>query len=194
MVTIRVSGLEAMIRGTKAIAPDLGKRVREANLKFAQQLVPLVHRRYQEYFPRPWSTRPSTGRTLRGIRATAGQGRSSIVIGGARYPYLPGQEFGSGSAKMAFTRLADVFGVAIPKSARSEATRYYAQFAPYTARQGRFLFPVIREAIPSMVEEYHRLLDEALAEAFPESGAEDWGAQTVERLGRAGTFTFAGVR
>jgi len=180
---IRVVGLEGLIRDLKAVAPQLAPKVRAANLAFANRLVPLVRRRYEEFYPRAGSDRASTGRSAReGIRASAGQGRSSIVIGGPRAPHLPGQEFGSGSAKSAFTRLMDraaratfsQFGTGLLARERSSARGFYPQFAPFTSRQGRFLYPVIREAVPGMVEEYYELLDSALEAAFPDSG--EWAA------------------
>jgi hypothetical protein len=141
-VDIRVSGLNELVRNWRAIYPQLPRLIRDNNRKFANRLVDPIQQRYDRRYPRV------SGQGRRTVRATAAAARASLVIGGARAPYMPGQEFGSDK---------------------------YPQFRPWTGRapggrgsRGRFLYPVIREEMPGLVDEYYDSLMGALGVAFPE--------------------------
>lgn len=160
---LAVRGLDALIKGTKGIAPDLGKDVGRVNRAFARRLVPLVKSAYGRNYPRhqlaffptvlgafaPAQPRIATGNSVRSIRAGGGQGYGRITIGGARAPHMPGQEFGSDR---------------------------YPQFRPWTGpapgggrgSRGRFLYPTIRSEYPDLKAEHMEALVAALKKNFPD--------------------------
>jgi len=139
---IRVRGLRELIRDLRALDDGaLGREVRGVNLSFARRIVPMVQARYSSLYP------TVDGGGAGSIRATAGVDRATVVIGGASAPYMPGQEFGSNR---------------------------YRQFFPWTGKApsgvgsvGRFLYPVLREEVPDLMDEYVEAIDQVLSRAFP---------------------------
>jgi hypothetical protein len=138
---IRVRGLNELVRDMRAVYPELPKIIRETNRAFANRIVPDVQRAYEARYP------AVSGRGRASIRALAGASRATIAMGGARVPYIVGQEFGSDR---------------------------YPQFSPWTGRapgspvgsRGRFLYPTIRALAPELADEYATEVDRALAQAF----------------------------
>ncbi len=136
-VGLRIVGVREFVRDLKSVDASLPKELRLENRALAGALLPRVQGAYREYYPKAGSrSRPGRRRTTAtgGIRVVATQKSSGIRIGGARYPYLPGQEFGSNR---------------------------YRQFAPWTGlgpgghgSYGRFLFPTIRRAMPQVERAY----------------------------------------
>lgn len=137
-VTVRVEGISELIRALRAVDRQLPREMTKANRAFAQSLVPSVQRAYSAKYTR------REGRGVGSIRAVATQKTGGIRAGGARAPYMPGQEWGSNK---------------------------YRRFAPSTGGEGRFMRPTIRAALPRLRNTYIReVLDPVLRLAFPRRG------------------------
>lgn len=81
------------------------------------------------------------------IKAAAQQRQAGVSIGGPRWPYAIGAEFGGGK-----------YGKGNP----TPGGGYTTQFPPWRGRgtgAGYFLFPTIRRDIPRIEEHYERALD-----------------------------------
>lgn len=129
------------VRGLRKLRSDLkemGSEYRSAldkNLKkAAQPIVQDAKKRYRQEHPRRRGGRGSQ----RGIRAAAGGGRVRVVLGGGRYPYLLGQEWGSGK---------------------------YPQF-PARSKEGHFFWPAIRAGADRVTGDVQKALDSANAKHF----------------------------
>ncbi len=150
---VAIPGLREFRNELRRAGDGAEKGLQRENKRFAEALVPEVQRAYQSYYPRPTSRprrRRRGGRTVEAIRARATQTSASIVIGGARYPHMLGQEFGS---------------------------EKFRQFAPWTGPSpsgrgsaGRFLFPTMRERVPDHIERYGDAVMAAYRGAFPDRG------------------------
>lgn len=149
-----IPGLRAFRNELRKMEAGLPKELQRANKEFATRMVPLVRAEYARHFPKQGSQRRSrrqrAGRTMDQVRARATQTTAAVAIGGARYPHMLGQEFGSNR---------------------------YKQFAPWTGRApdgrgsaGRFLFPTIREEAPELVKEYGEVVSRVASGAFPQRG------------------------
>lgn len=155
-MSIAIPGLREFRNELRRAEGDAPKLLQKENKAFAQRLVPEVQSEYRRHFPRPTTkerrrSRRRSSRTVDNVRARATQTTAGIAIGGARVPHMLGQEFGSDR---------------------------YAQFAPWTGpapggrgSRGRFLFPVIREEAPKLVESYGEAVSAAFAAAYPERRA-----------------------
>lgn len=149
-----IPGLRQFRNELRKMEGALPKELQRANKEFATRLVPAVRSEYAKHYPKPGrqrrSRRQRAGRTIDQVRARATQTTASIAIGGARYPHMLGQEFGSNR---------------------------YKQFAPWTGTApggrgsaGRFLFPTIREETPQLLDEYGEVISSVAASAFPQRG------------------------
>lgn len=141
-IGMRVRGLKELGQELRRIEPGMQREIQKVNKSAVKKIVPIVHRAYRGQYR-------TSGRSLRGIRATASQRRASITIGGARFPYLIGQEFGSNK---------------------------WPQFRPWTGpapgggvgSRGRFLYPTMRDDVPaSVMEDYLDAFDKLFRRAFP---------------------------
>lgn len=151
MAEVFVAGLKELRNALKQIEPGLQREMQRENKAFAARIVPKVQAAYSAYYPKAETKRKSRRRknTVSQIRATATQTSSGIRIGGARYPHMIGQEFGSYKFK---------------------------QFAPWTGpgpggrgSRGRFLYPTVRAEVPNILKRYQlEVMDRAFARAFPE--------------------------
>lgn len=151
---IYIAGLRELRNELKRIEPGLQREMQRENKAFAARVVPRVQAAYNAIYPKPTSQKKRAGGgrrkgTVSQIRAVATQTSSGIRIGGARYRYMMGQEFGSNK---------------------------YPQFRPWTGpgpggrgSQGRFLYPTIRGEMPNVVKRYQsEVIDKVVARAFPE--------------------------
>lgn len=148
-----IPGLRQFRNELRKMESSLPKELQRANKAFAERLVPAVRSEYAKHYPKPGrreQRRKRAGRTIDQVRARATQTTASIAIGGARYPHMLGQEFGSNR---------------------------YKQFAPWTGSApggrgsaGRFLFPTIREETPQLLDEYGEVMSSVAAGAFPQRG------------------------
>lgn len=149
---IYIAGLRELRNELKRIEPGLQREMQRENKAFAARMVPKVQAAYSAVYPKANSkSRPNRRRknTVNAIRAVATQTSSGIRIGGARYRYMLGQEFGSNK---------------------------YPQFRPWTGpgpsgrgSEGRFLYPAIRAEMPNVLRRYRsEVMDKVFAKAFPE--------------------------
>lgn len=133
---MRIEGLAPLIRALRRVDTDFPKELQRANKAHAEALVPKVRAEYESHYTR------RTGRGVQSIRAVATQKTGGIRSGGARAPYMPGQEWGSNRAK---------------------------QFAPRVPG-GRFMRPTIQRALPELQRQQLKALDVVLAKAFTRRG------------------------
>lgn len=127
-VAIAIEGLSDFRRALRRVSDDLPKLLKEQLKAAAEQAATRAHSRYVAQYSRSSGKRGASGaskHTADTIRATATQSGSGLLFGGARYPWVPGQEFGSDRFK---------------------------QFAPYTGvgpggrgSMGRVIFPAVRD-------------------------------------------------
>lgn len=131
---ITVQGLSELRRGLRAANANAPRLVQVANKKVAQTVAEKAEQRYARRY------RSRSGRGATSIRALASQSRAQVALGGARAPYLPGQNFGS-------------FG-------------RYPQFVP-KATPDRFLYRTIADERQRIEREYLDVVADVLREAFP---------------------------
>lgn len=136
---LRVEGIREFISGLRALDRSLPRELTRFHKDFARTLVPRVQAEYRAHYPKAGSRRRRSKNTVAQIRAVANQRSGGIRIGGARYKFMPGQEFGSDRVR---------------------------QFAP-RAPGGRFLYPTIRAAMPDLRRRYvGEVLNPVLDRAF----------------------------
>lgn len=119
--TVHITGLRETVRALRRVDRELPKMLRKEANAAAEGIVRDARRRYAlRYTSR-------SGRTVNRIRARSTQTKARVVFGGARYPWAPGQEFGSNRVR---------------------------QFSPWSGparsgsgSQGHFLYPAAREGI-----------------------------------------------
>ena len=151
---IYIAGLKELRAALKAVEPGLQREMQRENKAFAARIVPRAQAAYNAVYPKPTSKQKRAGGGRRKgavsqIRAVATQTSSGIRIGGARYRYMLGQEFGSNK---------------------------YPQFRPWTGpgpsgrgSEGRYLYPTIRAEMPNVLRRYRsEVMDKVFAKAFPE--------------------------
>ena len=126
-VTIEVEGLDQFRRDLRAMGREYRNAWDSEVRKIGRPIAADAKRRYRKEHPRRRGGRGSQ----RGIRSTARQGAAVLSIGSARYPYLLGQEFGSG---------------------------HYPQFPSYD-KEGRFFFPAIIEGAAEVPERFQSAMD-----------------------------------
>lgn len=148
--SIRVQGLREFNRELKQIDAKFPKAVRLVNKAIADDVASDARSKAQSQGGVAAKTAPS-------IRALAQQSRAQVAIGGTRYPFAFGAEFGAAHNVERNTRRGSVLG--------------WNQFQAWRgndAGAGYFLFPTIREMRRSEVmDRYQRLLTEVVRDAFP---------------------------
>lgn len=150
----RVIGVEGLVRFRKdlrAIEKALPKELQRILKDAATQVAGTARGIYAEFYPRPWSTRASTGKSARGIRPRATATSASVALLLVSRPWLRGQEFGSNKPQ-------------------------FRQFRPWTGSSpggaggssGRFLYPAIRREAPVIMKQTGEKLDALARRAFPD--------------------------
>ena len=134
---VAVEGLEDFQRELRTLGKELAKGLQRTNKRFAEK----ARDRERQLYDRTYGG--GRGFSRRGITARATARKAAIVIGGARRPWLLGQNFGS--------------------------TGRFPQFVkpPLGGRPDRFHYTAIAQTSPAMVEEYGREFDELARKAFP---------------------------
>ncbi len=141
-ITIAFEDLRDFRKALRSISKDLPKELRltlKAAMKAAAEAAErLYDRRYQSH----------SGRTRGSIREQATQTAAGVAFGGARYPWVPGQEFGSNK---------------------------FAQFSPWTGRPpggggsaGRFIFEAVREEAEPVAKDIMERFSALARQAYPE--------------------------
>jgi hypothetical protein len=132
---IQVNGLAAFQRELRRI--DLAKDLRLANLAAAELVAGKARSRAAGLGGVAAKTAPS-------IKAAAEQRRAKVTLGGPRFPFAMGAEFG---------------GQGRPTT---------QQFQPHRGRTGYALYPTIRDTREEFIEVMARSLDELMRRAFPD--------------------------
>lgn len=142
---VAVEGLAAYRRALKSIAVQLPKDLQKQLKAVAETAAARARSNYQRRFQSSRRTRKGTADT---IRALATQTGASVAFGGARYPWVPGQEFGSDKFK---------------------------QFAPWSGpgpgghgSAGRVIYPAVRDEQEATMTDVQHRLDELARSAYPD--------------------------
>ena len=98
LVGIEVHGLAQLRRDLRRMGVQYRKALDKELRAAARPIVVAAKRSYREEHPphRGRGSRRSKG-SQRGIRASSGGGNVRVTLDGTRYPWLQGQEWGSGS-------------------------------------------------------------------------------------------------
>ncbi len=134
-VALKVQGLDEFRRELRRLT-GMGKELGRANRRVAEMVASGARSKAESLGGVQAKSAPS-------IRALGAQARSQVALGGARYPFALGAEFGSIRYK------------------QFPAWRGSAQGAGY------FLFPTIRESRDAIVDAYGEELDRLARRAFP---------------------------
>lgn len=134
---VRVEGLAAFQKALKALDENLPRELTKANKEAAEFVADRARTRAQALGGVAAKSAPS-------LKAAAEQRRSKINLGGARYPFALGAEFGG---------------------QRRPTTQ---QFPPWTGKTGRFLYPTIRDTEQEFMDVYERAIDQLMHAAFPQ--------------------------
>lgn len=132
---IKVEGLGKFRSDLAAMGKEYRRGLDRELKAAAQPIVTKAKARYRREHP---GRRGGKG-SQRGIRASAGGGKVRAILGGRRYPYLLGQEFGSNK---------------------------YPQFPAWTGKKGRFFWPEIREGTSDLVKDIEKVIDDATNRHF----------------------------
>lgn len=139
-VKVEVVGLRDLQKALRQVDADFPKELRKANKAAAEDIVSAAK-------VMAFGVGGVAGKASGSLRAVAEQRSASVKLGGARYPYALGAEFG--------------------------ALRYH-QFKPWRGNQwsdgdgpGYFLHPSIRARREQILEEYGKAIDRLTGKAFP---------------------------
>lgn len=142
---IRVEGLRDLQRALRAVDAALPKELRQANKEAAE----VVAGAARANFAAGTGVAP---KVVPSVKALAQQRSASVKIGGARYPYALGSEFGGGK-----------YGPGNPTPRGGHTT----QFPPFK-KSGYALYPAIAEKRDEVVEAYAEALGRVAKRAFPD--------------------------
>lgn len=126
--------LAEMRRMLRGIAPELSKGLQRANKDVAGIVAEKTRGSYASYYQQ------GSGAGARSIRARATQTSSAVAIGGAKAPYLPGQNFGSNRLR---------------------------RFAP-KATPDRFLYTTVEKERDAIIERHNEEVDKVMRPVFPD--------------------------
>lgn len=135
---IEVVGLRDLQKELRAIDKDFPKELRLANKEAAQVVADAT----RASFASRGGVAPKVAAS---VKALAQQRNASVKIGGARFPYALGSEFGG------------------------RARRTTQQFPPFQ-KGGYSLFPTVKDKREEVIKVYDEAIDRLLARAFPGSG------------------------
>ncbi len=133
---IQVAGLRDFNRELRKLDRTFPREIRRINLRVAQQVAAKARSNAEG-----WGG--AIGKASTSIKALAQQSRAQVRIGGERYPYALGGEFGS---------------------------KRFKQFDPWRGsgpEAGYALYPAIREESPEIIASYSRMVADATRAAFP---------------------------
>lgn len=138
-LAVRVEGLADFQKELKRLDQKLPRELQKANKRAAELVADAARTRATGLGSVAAKAAPS-------IKAAAEQRRSKVSIGGARYPFALGAEFG---------------GQGRPTT---------MQFAPWSGSDtgaGYFLYPAIRETRDEFMDAYDDAIEQLTREAFP---------------------------
>lgn len=134
---VRVEGLADFQRELRKLNADLPKELRKANIEAAEVVAKDARQRAEGRGGVAAKSAPS-------IKAQGEQRRSKITIGGPKFPFALGAEFGAVE---------------------------YPQFDPWTGSgsdAGYFFYPAIRDTREEFMDVYEDALDRLARRAFPD--------------------------
>lgn len=143
---INVVGLKELQRELKHLDAEWPKELRAANKEAAE----MVARRTRSSFARGPGVSP---KVVPSIRALAQQRSAAVKIGGQRFPFALGAEFGGGKYR---------------KGRPTPAGGYTTQFRPHRGKKGYHLYPTLRASTDEVVDIYGDLVDDITRRAFPD--------------------------
>lgn len=171
---VLVDGLADLRRELRAASAEAPKALQVANKQVATRVADRARSAYGG------EHQAKSGRGAASIRARATQTGASVVFGGPRAPYLPGQEFGArrfaaiggGSYRKVFETGKGKLVAATGKRKRitqSSMRQFPAYVVAPGGRGGRgyFVYPTVRELYPQIVETYGDVIEAVLKKAFP---------------------------
>jgi hypothetical protein len=136
-----VEGLAKLAKDLRAIDPKLAKELQKTNKEAAGKVAQAAKSAYSGRH------RQRSGKGASSIRPLATQTRAQVALGGARAPYMLGQEFGSAQG---------------PNK---------QQFPPYSGNgpsAGYFFYPAVRAEADKLTETYAKALDQVIKPVFPD--------------------------
>ncbi len=140
---VAIQGLTQFRKELNSVSKSLGKEMGQINKRFAEPIADDARSRAR-------SRGGSAAKTAKSIKATAQQTAVRIALGGPRYPFAWGAEFGA---------------------------KQYLQFEPWTGNQwepvgvggvGYFLHPAIRDRTSDIDDYYLDALVQVAHDAFPD--------------------------
>jgi hypothetical protein len=143
---INVIGLKELQRELKNLDADWPKELRKANKEAAE----MVATRARRSFARGRGVAP---KVVPSIRALAQARSAAVKIGGQRFPFAMGAEFGGGKYR---------------KGRPTSAGGYTTQFLPHRGKRGYHLYPTLRDSTDEVVDIYGDLVDALTRRAFPD--------------------------
>jgi len=132
---LRIENLTTVQRALRKISPDAHRGLKEASGRIAQQVISKATARA--------SARAQGAKAAQSLRPRAGDA-PTIALGGARYPFALGAEFGGG---------------------RTQRTRQFPPWRGSGRGSGYFLWPTVRDLSGYINDQYMDALDDALATA-----------------------------
>ena len=144
---VRVDGLREFMKELKQIDPALKAGISKENKAFIR---PVADEARMAYMSKRTTNR-GRGRGARSIRPIASAVRAQVAMGGAKTPYMLGQEFGSlrGPGKEHFP----------PWSGAAPGGG--------SGSHGWFFYPAVRRALPKLRGGYIKMLERVTGRAFP---------------------------
>lgn len=148
--SIKVEGLAQLQKELRQVDKDLPKQLRLANKSVAEFVAAAAKVKASSLGGVARKSAPS-------VKALAQQRNASVKIGGKKFGFAIGAEFGGGK-----------FGKGNPKP---PGGGYTTQFKPYLklgrGGAGYFLYPTIREKSEEIIEKYGDAIDRLTKQAFP---------------------------
>lgn len=135
--SVRVVGLADFQRELKAADAKLPRELAAANRAAAEMVAAKARRKASGQGSVAAKSGPS-------IKAAGEQRRSKITLGGPKFPFALGAEFG---------------GQGRPTT---------QQFKPFNGGEGYFLYPTIRDTRDEFIDVYGTLIDHLMRSAFPD--------------------------
>lgn len=140
-ITVAIPDLKKYRVALRAVSKELPKQLR----LILKEAVTAAADEAQRLYDQNYTSR--RGRTRGTIRALATQTSAGVAFGGARYPWVPGQEFGSNK---------------------------YKQFSPWAGNapggggKGKAIFPAVRSQAEPVAKVILERFNDLAHEAYPE--------------------------
>lgn len=175
---IEVAGLKELRKALRDANPELAKRLQQVNKRLVTQIAEkaraAVYAHVDDVSP-PVAREGPVRATRHGkygltatknnIRGTASASEARVVAGGPKAPGFYGFEFGGSrglSASRPRTRELGRRAADPPGPTRALVRVRTRQFPVHKGREGYFLYPTIRAAMPTAFEDWSAIFDDAM--------------------------------